>query len=237
MKMVKVPSLQHLSRNWHPDPIRVKDELLKLVYSAPTFSYAVLYDLVRDLVVLKVPYDQVEAAVRSRVKRDNVRENYLALLPMISDYFEGVSPSFVHDVAPQQYSVARDLKIPFKPTLVYGTSTGLQLPWFSFWRSNPLTELRLSLFVSLALEIIENDADLEGANFQVLDFSSPRGGQSRSLQVIRSENVPRLSSSAIKEMLGIYAEGYRLAILEQRSMATEVQKQTASDERQGQLHL
>lgn len=38
MAKLKVPSLQHLARNWRDDPLRVKRLLVHLAQNSPTFK-------------------------------------------------------------------------------------------------------------------------------------------------------------------------------------------------------
>jgi len=90
---LRVPSVQHLARNWSDDSFVIAKDLVRLVLNPPTFSYAPLHGAIRDLLVLGVPYEQVEAGLR-RIKRAYVRENMLEVLPLIRDHFAGVSPDF-----------------------------------------------------------------------------------------------------------------------------------------------
>jgi hypothetical protein len=211
MAKLKVPSLQHLARIWQPNPERIQRVLVRLTQSGPNFSYEPLFDLVRDMILLRVPYDQIVEGVKRGTKQETVRQNFLGLLPLIRDYFEGVEPTFVQAVAQRLYPVGRELAVPFRPPLIYGASGRLHFPWFSFWRSNPLAAERLSLFASIVDDLLLQDSDLEGANFEVLDFSAPVPGAGRELRVIQASSIPRLSEERKIEMLAVFAEGFRLA--------------------------
>lgn len=211
MAKLKVPSLQHLARMWRPDPSDIKRHLVGLTQHGPTFSYEPIYTLVRDMLVYKVPYDQTVECVRRAAKREDVRKNYLSLLPLIRSHFSSVSPSFVQAVATRFYPVGRELMVRFSPPLIYGVDGSIHFPWFSFWKSNPLEGERLSLFVTIVEEILLQDSDLDEAVFQILDFSAPKGEAVRELTVIDTSKVPRLSASRKAEMLSIFAEGFRLA--------------------------
>ena len=59
MPDLRVPSIQHLARNWRDDPIVIAEVLVRLVQNPPRFNYNPLYLAVRDLLVLGVPYEQV----------------------------------------------------------------------------------------------------------------------------------------------------------------------------------
>src|ERR1700724_1971489 len=111
MADLKVPSLQHLARNWRSDPVRIKKILVRLAQSPPRFSYDPLFDAVRDLLVLHVPYEQIVEGIR-RIKRASVRNNLLGVLPLIRDHFADISPDFVQAVDRRYYPVGRELMVP-----------------------------------------------------------------------------------------------------------------------------
>lgn len=211
MSRLKIPSLQHLSRIWRPDPGAIRRALVQLAKHGPTFSYDPLYEAVHDLLVMRIPYQQVVEGISRGVRREDVRENFLGVLPLIRDYFDGISPSFVQRVAPRFYPVGRDLLVPFHPPLIYGVNGEIHFPWFSFWRSNPLTDERLSLFVSVVDDVLLQDPDLEEAKFVILDFSADGPRSPRELTIIQASEIPRQSASQKAEMLGIFAKGYKLA--------------------------
>lgn len=212
MARLKVPSLQHLARNWRDTPDLVRRSLVDLARNPPQFSYDPLFGAIRDLLVLGVPYEQVEEGIRRGVKRPFVRKILLEVLPLIRDHFDGLVPDFPPQlVARRYYSVARDLQIPFQPPMLYGLGGQLHLPWFSFWRSNALQGVRLSLFATLAAEVMQEDSDLDRARLHILDCSVPKGETERRLIVIEAQDVPRLQDAEKREMLEIWAEGYRLA--------------------------
>jgi len=104
------------------------------------------------------------------MKREDVCENLLGVLPLIRDHFAGVAPDFYQGIDRRYYPVARGLMVPFEPPMIYGIGGQLYFPWFSFWRQNPLAKERLSLFVTLVDEVMLQDPDLETARFEVLDF-------------------------------------------------------------------
>jgi hypothetical protein len=90
MSELRVPSVQHLARNWRSDPGLIARVLVRLVMNPPRFNYNPLYSAVRDLLVLGVPHDQVVEGIR-RIKRAGVRKNLLEVLPLIRDHFAGVA--------------------------------------------------------------------------------------------------------------------------------------------------
>ncbi|MEZ0472666.1 hypothetical protein [Luteimonas salinilitoris] len=238
MRKLKVPSLQHLARTWHEDPKRITREFVALAKGGPTFSYEPLFESVRDLLVFSIPYLQIVEGVKRGVKRQDVRDNFLGLLPLIKDHFDGVSANFVHDVAPRFYSVGRDLMIPFNPPLIYGANDQIYFPWFSFWRSNPLSGERLSLFVSIVEEVLLQDSDLEDAKFSILDFSAPAARLPRELTVVDTSSIPRVSESRKAEMLSVFADGFIAARDAVSNMARhEVAEDDEDDSSVGQFLL
>lgn len=236
MGKLKVPSLQHMARIWRNDPEAIRKVLVRLTTHGPTFSYAPLFKIVHGMLVFDTSYEQSLDTIQ-RIKRDDVRENFLNLLPLIQQHFANVSPAFVHDVSPRFYSVSRDIRIPFAPPLIYGSSDGVVFPWMSFWRVNPLRDEALSLFVTIVEELILQDSDLEDANFQILDFSAPRPKAPRELSVINAKDIPRVEMSRKAEMLEIFAEGYRMAKRQLDSMIVERIEPVVRDRDEDQIAL
>jgi hypothetical protein len=211
MTELRIPSVQHLARNWRNDPGVIASILVRLALSPPRFNYNPLYDAVRDLLVLGVPYDQIVRGI-SRIKRESVRNNLLSVLPLICDHFAGISPDFYQTIDKRYYPVGRGLMVPFEPPMIYGVGGQLYFPWFSFWRQNPLAHERLSLFVTIVDEVLMQDPDLETARFEILDFSCAGPKQPRILRVIDARDIPRVSEKRKAEMLEAFAEGYFRAV-------------------------
>jgi hypothetical protein len=218
---LKVPSVQHLARNWRNTPERTCRKLVSLVENPPIFNYNALFAAVRGMLVFNQPYDEIVEGIRRGIKRADVRENLLGVLPLIRGHFASVAPDFVQGIDRRYYSIGRGLMVPFDPPLLYGTGGKLTFPWFSFWRSNPLADARLSLFVTLVDELLADDPDLAAADFQILDFSVPKvkkvKGQPkppRQLRIIDACDIPRVSEPTKLEMLTVFAEGYFMAVAE-----------------------
>lgn len=208
---VRVPSLQHVARTWRDNPDAVARGLVATARRPPKFSCDPLNVATRDMMVFKVPYEQVEEYIRRAERRPIYQRVLLEVLPLLRDYLDGVSPDFFQGVAKRYYPVAQDIMIPFQPPLIYGLGGQLTFPWFSWWRSNPLAGAPLSLFVTLVEEMLMQDADLESANFDILDFSKAKGEEGRVLTIRNASDIPRLSAPARNEMLAIWAEGLRRA--------------------------
>jgi hypothetical protein len=213
MTELRVPSIQHLARNWRNDPAAIAQILIKLAMNPPRFNYNPLYGAVRDLLVLGVPYEQVVEGIR-RIKRDSVRSNLLGILPLIRNHFSGVSPDFYQTIDKRYYPVGRGLMVPFEPPMIYGVGGQFYFPWFSFWRQSPLAKERLSLFVTLVDEVLMQDPDLEKARFEILDFSCTEPKAPRELTVIDAREIPRVSDARKIVMLEAFAEGYFRAVAE-----------------------
>ena len=239
MAKLKVPSVQHLARNWQSTPERTCKKLVTLANSPPTFNYNSLFLAARDMLVFNQPYDEIVEGIRRAVKRADVRQNLLGVLPLIRDHFAAVSPDFVQSIDRRYYSIGRGLMVPFDPPLLYGVGGRLTFPWFSFWRQNPLAKERLSLFVTLVDELLADDPDLAGAKFQILDFSVPRvkGREpERELRVIDARDIPRIDDSTKVEMLRVFADGYFMAEAELAGRpAAPAEERERPDPRQGDL--
>ena len=87
----------------------------------------------------------------------------------------------------------------------------LYFPWFSFWKSNPLHDKNLHLFITLVDEVLRDDPDLEDCVFEILDFCCPAPGDARALSVTNAEDIPRVSDAEKRAMLEIFAEGFSKA--------------------------
>jgi hypothetical protein len=204
MAKLRVPSLQHLARNWRENPLGVKRNLVALAVDPPNFSYKPLYSAIHDLLVLRQSYEQVAEGIKRGIKREKVRNGY----------FDGINPMFVQSIERRYYPVGRDLLIPFDPPLIYGANSHIYFPWFSFWRSNPLKKEALSLFVTMVEELLLQDPDLETASFNILDFSAPKPKEPRRLTLIDARDIPRVTAERKTEMLEIFIEGFNLAQIE-----------------------
>lgn len=232
---LKVPSLQHMARIWRKDPQAISKVLVRLATHGPTFSYAQLFKIVQGMLVFGTSYEQSLEAIR-RIKRDDVRSNFLDLMPLLGGHFQKQNPTFVHEISPRLYSISRDIQIPFSPPLVYGTESGVVFPWISFWRRNPLEDEALSLFVTIVEELLLQDSDLEGSDFQILDFSAPVGKKTRELKVIQASEIARVTSERKLEMLSVFAEGFRMARA-QLEVATKAQQSEDQPFDESQLTL
>jgi hypothetical protein len=213
MSELRVPSVQHLARNWRSEPAAIARILVRLAMNPPRFNYNPLYAAARDLLVLNVPYDQIVEGI-CKIKRASVRENLLGVLPLIRDHFSGLTPDFYQTIDRRYYPVGRGLMVPFEPPMIYGLGGQLYFPWFSFWRQNPLSKERLSLFVTLVDEVLMQDPDLETAHFEILDFSCPGPKTPRTLRVIDARDIPRIDDARKTAMLEAFADGYFRAVAE-----------------------
>lgn len=207
MAKLRVPTVQHLARNWDGDPNRICNNLVRLVQRPPNFNYDLLFRLARDMLLLGQPYEDVLEAV-CRIKRGDLRERYIEILPLLRDHFEGQHPDYFQDIEPRLFSIGRGLMVPFAPPFIYGVGGQIFFPWLSFWRTNPLADERLALFVTIVEQILLDDPDLEAAAFQIVDFSAPMSKKPRELRVTPASNVPRVPEARVREMLEIFAEGF-----------------------------
>lgn len=240
MAKLKVPSLQHLARNWRDNPERTAKVLVRLALNPPTFNYNPLFGAVRDMLLFKQPYDQIVEGISRGVKRPGVRANILGVLPLVREHFEDISPDFVQTVDRRYYPIGRGIMVPFEPPLVYGLGGKLYFPWFSFWRRNPLALKRLSLFITLVDEVLTDDPDLADSDFHILDFSAADAKSDRELRVISSLDIPRVSEDEKRAMLATFAEGYLLAQsqlsgAQRGTRPSEEREQQQSDPAQGDM--
>jgi len=69
MAKLRIPSVQHLARNWYDSPKKIEDEFVKMAMNPPTFNYNALNDIARDSLLLKVPEDQIVKRQGNKRKR------------------------------------------------------------------------------------------------------------------------------------------------------------------------
>lgn len=238
MSTLKVPSLQHLARIWRPTPEGVEKELLRLARNKPLFSYEILKNVPFDFLYFKVPKEQVARGIERKERRLSIRNNLLDIVALLHSHCSSITPEFVLPVGLQYYSLARNLRIPFSPTLMYRENGQTFFPWFIYWRDNPLTMEQYSLFVTLVEEMLRQDPALEGAKLQIVDISAPSKKDPRKLEVLDTDSLPRLSDSEKREKLAIFVEGFERA---QTTLLSEVHEgemnQTISSSNTAQLPL
>ena len=70
------------------------------------------------MLVFGQPYAEIIEGIYRGVKRADVRENFLGVLPLIRDYFDGVELVFVQAVDRRYYPVGRSLMVPFDPPML-----------------------------------------------------------------------------------------------------------------------
>ena len=211
MAKLRVPSVQHLARQWHESPKKIEDKLVKMAMNPPFFNYNILNDIARDSLLFKVPEDQIIKGIKEKEKRKRVQKILLEVVPLLHGHFSSVQQDFVNDIAPSFYPIGRDLRIPFKPIFIYGVGGQIYLPWFIFWKHNPLNDKQLSLFVTLAREILRQDPELEDAKFEILDFSAANSKECRQLRTIDTADIQTFNSKETAEMLAIFVEGFERA--------------------------
>lgn len=211
MGKVKVPSIQHAAAIWDSQPSRIAKRLLNLAQNSPPFSYANLYKLTCDLLSRSVPYEQVRASA-SMVKPMLARQNYLDILPLLKAYADSIGPATVVEVIPRHYSIGRDLRALVNPPLAYYQNELGFLPWFIFWKTNYFNEPRLRLFVTMLRETFIQDPDYDDATLKLVVCSEVEPQQGRRLEIIDLSSIPSLGRQDRDEMLGVFSEGYALAV-------------------------
>jgi hypothetical protein len=229
MSKLKLPSLLQVARNWKETPQEISQRLVALAKHPPQFSYRCLHVVAREIVILDTSYEQLLEYIRRSERRPRYQRTLLEVLPLLCSHLKGLEPDYFQDVSARDYGLAPDIQIPFAPPFIYGFGGQIYVPIFSFWRSNPIGGAPLSLLVSLAEDILLNDADLENAHLQIFDFSKPNGEDERRLRIIDARDVPRLDHREKCSMLEVFADGYRIACHELRGATAK--KAHSRDER------
>lgn len=237
MRQLKVPSIQHLARMSGDDPEVVRKGLIYLFDNPPRSSYRVVERLMPDLLLFNQPLAELEKAVRRGERRPNFQEDFIEILRLARDHFEGIRADYVDAVTTRFYSAGRDLMIPFRPPVFFGQNGATALPWFSYWKRNPLNGTKLSLFVTVVRDILSEDPDLEDTRLDLLDFSAPSGSNERDLAVANMVDVPLLTAVETRERLEIFAEGFFRAQAEIASRVAEPSDRPSAPGMDGQIDL
>jgi hypothetical protein len=170
--LLRVPSLQQVMKNLYDRPDMVQRALVRTALNRPRTSYKSLHKATQDRVCLNVPLDQIEIGIRRVEKRPEYLENLIELLKLIDRHFDSIVPDYPPiEVECRYYKIAPDINIPFQPPICYGIGGQLYLPYFNFWRNNPLKAKRLSVFMTIIDALREQEPDIETAIVNILDFS------------------------------------------------------------------
>lgn len=229
MTRLTIPTVQHLARNWRDTPVKIEKVLVRLADNPPIFNYNPIYPAIEDMLIFGVPLAQVIEGIQRGTTREKLANNYIEILKLIHRHFEQISPDFVNTVSTRKYAIGRDILVPFTPPLIYGMGGQIHFPWFSFWRSQPLANERLSLFVTMVYDLLRQDPDLDGAKFEILDMSAPKGGEPRELKVIDTQTIPILNDRTKLEMLDVFAQGFNAAKTSLAARSSKTTKKSSSE--------
>lgn len=210
MGTLRPPSLQHLSRIWHPDSDVIARRLVGMVDHAPSFSYRQAHDAIRDMLIARVSHESVSSGL-SRIPRAALRQDFVQIAKLVHRHFRTVPIDYTIDFAPKYAHLDYGLRVSFNPPIVYSSAGELVIPWFSLWRTFSLAGDRLSLFVTLARECLSSDPALLNAKFIILDFSAAGSDKSRELKILDSSSLPQLMSAKKESMLRVFRAGYAQA--------------------------
>lgn len=219
LKLDKFPTVLNAVRFYHADVQVVRRRFVSFAKNKPTFSYFDLRKIACQSIDLHQSAATLEATIRCGVKRADVRNRYLEVLPLLLQYIDQQKPNFIQSLGHSfTYPAGRGLIVPIDPPFVIGTSAGIVVPYMSFWKVNPLKADQMSLLCTLVRDVLEREPDYEEATLQFVDMSVPSGCASRSLRVTNLVDVPRLQPTEVAGMLDVLREGMTLAA---RDLATE----------------
>lgn len=208
MRTLRIPSVQHLARNWHASPERVCKKLVRLYENPPAISYAALAGAIHDRFVYRQPLDEIlNGLKRSKAGAEHIKD-LTQIMALIDDHFGLIDVRYFNSVSRRFYPVGRGLLVPFDPPILYGTAAGRHFPWFSFWARNPLAGEQLSLFVTLVVEMLREDPELDAADLQIVDLSRVEPDGERTVRLVPIASVPILTDARKTEMLEVFAEGF-----------------------------
>lgn len=211
MKRLKPPSsILQVARLSCPTKEGVKKEVLKLAQASPPFSYDDLYKMLWDLVRKTATKDQIKASIGG-IGQKIKRNSYLRAFAPASTYLQGVPMEYSLQVEPRSYSVGRGMRVQCAPPMVCGTPKGQMVPWLMLWQKNPMSKEQMALFVSMALDVLDQDGELEGADLVVVDTSDKSLDKKGQPKLLFAREMPKLPPQDVREMLEIFAQGFSLA--------------------------
>lgn len=210
MAKLNVPSAQHMARNWSPDPRVVEKKLVDVALNPPWMTYNPIHGYIRDVTQFGVPLHQVLYAIEQKVKKESTKRSFKEIITLVSSYFDEVRPDFVNSVSRRYYPIGPGILVPWDMQLLYGVGGKLVVPWFSFWASNPVKGLKGDLFANVVFDLLEDDPDLEDAEFQFIDLARDKDGV-RGRPVTYGREYNRLSAETKAKMFAPFVEGYNNA--------------------------
>jgi hypothetical protein len=217
-KKFSPPAIQHLARSMQDTPEAVAKSLISAYLSHPPFSYRLMGELIRQAMRGGTfSKSQFDAAVIAHQKNEKYQKIFLELTPLIHAYFSKLTPKFILPVPSQKYRV-NQLEIPFKPPFAFEADGQIVIPWFIFWKTNPLTGKQYSLLATLLSELLSQDPDYRDAKIIIYDFSAASDGEERTLKVIDTADIPKMSPRERDAALTIFLDGYELALAQIASM-------------------
>lgn len=214
MKRIKNPgSVLQVARLYRPRKEAVKAEVLKLLKATPPFSYDDLYRLVWDHVRGLASKEQVALAIQ-RIGQPLKRESYQRALAPTCRYFDELKRDYATLIEPRTYALGRNMRVQCAPPMICGTENGLVVPWPMFWKVNPLNEEQTAFFMSMAMDVMGRDGELDEAELIVVDTSTKAlDKEGRPRRILGSE-VAKIPAERLNAMVEVFLQGYALAIAE-----------------------
>lgn len=210
------PALHHLVCSAYDTPLAVSKSLIQRYLSRPPFSYKLLGNLVEIAMKADVSQAQFDSAVRKH-QPQKFQSIFLELTPLIHKHFNSIRSKYILQIEPRKYLI-NDIEIPFKPPFAFELNGELVIPWFIFWKTNPLTDYQYSLFATLVDQVLQQDPDLRDAKVLIYDFSAKDGADSRTLLIKDASEIPRLNPTELQAALETIVDGFKLAQAELSKM-------------------
>lgn len=226
-KKLTPPAVHNMVRSAFDTPEEVSKALIKSYLSHPPFSYRLLGDIIRlALKGNKLSKPALDSAVLAHQKNPDYQKIFLEITPLIFEHFSSISPKFILDVEPRKYKINR-IEIPFKPPFAFGVGDEIIIPWFIFWKNNPLTSKQLSLLATIISDLMSQDPDYRDAKIQIYDFGVGEDGETRTLQITDLATIKKLGSQELEDALLAFLNGYEMA--EARIKSLQVVKESRKE--------
>ena len=218
-KKLTPPAVHNMVRSAFDSPEEVSRALVKSYLSHPPFSYRLLGEIIRSaLKGHKLSKATLDSAVLAHQKNPDYQKIFLEITPLIFEHFSSISPKFILDIEPRKYKI-NHIEIPFKPPFAFGVGDEIIIPWFIFWKKNPLTEKQLSLLATIISDLMSQDPDYRDAKIQIYDFGVGEDGEARTLEITGLATIKKLSPQQLEDALLNFLNGYEMAEASIKKMA------------------
>ena len=211
MKIPRPFALPHLVRNFDSDPRVISKKLIESAKRIPPFNYLKVDAIVQDFMKGNFSLTQLRSGLVNSAP-EKWQHIFSELADPLQQAFSNVRPKFIVPVQRQALAIPGGVTVPFNPGFVYANEgeEKLIIPHRLYWRTAAFRESQLTLFFSLAKELLVEDDNVADAELQLLTMSANTSGR-RVLRIHKDRDFSLLGSKKLNDALETYRTGYELA--------------------------